>query len=568
MSPPDPPLLNGHSYPVVLRVLKEARWNSRHAAKVVGVSYRALDHYRRDHSLYAHTHRAPHQPLDPEAPLPSSSPQALPEAPPPQALESISAWATRQGFPYEKIRYLRDQNRLAPLYRYATEGEKTTDYATPDTQILTAGKSHALLPLEGHYSLSLLMRDEPALAALARRLITAGQLHPLSGAQRLINEAQLAWLRTQQQGAKTMASTSTNSRAAKTVLPQLKTPTRAKFAPDPARWDQALRMQTSKATDSSVPYVPQPGYISVPRFELRWRAGTQCTVLDRGERGEHVRQPITLAEFYSEMVYAVFPVVDEIHDLLADAPTVNLPQNPPQNLPAAFAATVQSAHSDAVSAQIPAALKETVQPTVSGNDATLEPAAEPAAEPGAELAAEPESDSLQESLEEELARTREQLEWAQRKLELAQNRSESTPLGKRRLPDRRLQVHEATRIECDRLQQRVNDLEEENRRQLEDLLRLEKSHSRKSHFEHVQHRLRERYGLKYSFEQVEQLDQQVRNLPLVGVGKRGQQFKRIQIGEHTLYPLIVRDSEGDECIGTVYLPDMFERAQWRKSNSS
>jgi len=71
--------------------------------------------------------------------------------------------------------------------------------------------------------------------------------------------------------------------------------------------------------------------------------------------------------------------------------------------------------------------------------------------------------------------------------------------------------------------------------------------------------------LQFSFEQVESLDRQVLNLPVVGT--RGQHFKKLELGEHTLYLMIVRDLEGAECIGTVYQPEMFERAQWRGAKS-
>ena len=609
----NPPPFHSYSKETVYDTLKEHRWDSRAAARTLGIPYRKLDRYRREHNLYAHTYQTPLKPPGVES-LHAGLVQPPFQAPAPETLEPISAWAKRQGLSYQKVRYLRDQNRLIPLFRYS-EGIHTIYYALPNTESCPVGEHHPPLPLEGYESLHSLERDTPVLARLARTLIGEGRLHPLQGAQPLLSAAQLTWLRALQQADSQTDSESPDSEGLEAVYlesqglkdapSEVEPSARAWSVTDDARPGRGPRMQQSTLTERVTPYVPQPGYISVPRFELCWRAAARCTVLDRGERGEHVRQPLVLAEFYSDMVYAVFPVVDEIHDPYDDAPPDDAPPDaPPYNAPPddtppedpgegtpledpgknppPTSGAAQRTAPESERVQPMSALEDPGPPRPGGEDdrvedADLAPATLPELDPvqrelEEELAqTRQQLEAVQRELEEELAQTRQQLEAVQRELEgeleRAHERTKAMPRGQRRLPDRRLQVHETTLLERDRLQRRVSILEEENRQQLEDLLRLDKPQARGNHFAHVQKRLRERYGLEFSMDQVEALDRQVLSLPVKGVGTRGQYFKQLQLGEHTLYLMIVRDLEGAECIGTVYQPEMFERAQWRGAKS-
>lgn len=195
----EPQPFDSYSKETVYDTLKDHHWDIRAAARTLGIPYRKLEHYRREHNLYAHTDCASLEPSGVESSLAGLVPLPF-HAPVRESFEPLYIWAKRRGLSYETACDLRDQNRLFPLYRHSeSKSIETIDYAFPSTEVCPPSEHNPPYPLEGYESLHSLEVDNPVLGRLARILIDQGRLHPLPGSPPLFREAQLTWLRALQQ---------------------------------------------------------------------------------------------------------------------------------------------------------------------------------------------------------------------------------------------------------------------------------------------------------------------------------------------------------------------------------
>lgn len=247
-------------------------------------------------------------------------------------------------------------------------------------------------------------------------------------------------------------------------------------------------------------------------------------ILDRGEAAEHLYSPRPKAHFYDlTLAEQVFPV----WDLRPTSPSSDPLDQPPADL-------------------LP-------NPSPSDQDTAR-------ADPSG---AAPSPDAEHVEAQAQLAEVRTQLLEAQGALERV--RAEKASTGRARMPERRVRQLETALSESEALRVQVQHLETEQARLLSDQARLRERASRVSHLGHVGERLLERFGLDLKEEQIEVLDRQVRALPSVGYTLQDKPFKLLQLGDQSVYALIGRDEQGEECMVTVYDEAMFRRAQERRS---
>ena len=592
MTPSPPDLPSGHDL-TSLRLLLEAHgWDTRSSARALGIPYRRLTALRQAYGLRApsrHTSKSPADPVEsPTLESPPGPPRAMPNFG--SELISVPQWGQLTGRKPHTQRDLRQSGRLSPLYVYG-HPPIISYYTTAQATVLPPGQGQPAQPLEGYTALHQLEREHGPLQDLARRLCEAGELRLIGQRPTLLSDADAFRLLLEQ--SQEPPSVQATIHPTRTDLPVRSTPRAASLPPDPfptppITWP-ALAPTPSRPFSSEpvsseavstepatapigLPYVSQAAWLKLPRFEALWQ-GEEVVILDRGAGGEHWFDPQPQARFLNPaLAQTIFPVLhtrpSRAVPLDSPSPFLESPklEDPeldratPDSLPEHVLSAVQD---DALPSVRPGTVDTSTQDSSRQNSSSQHTSTQVEGFLEHDLRIELEQTRTQlEQAQENLVQAQRELD-AQRAVPLPQEKAQTQITGQRRMPDHRVRQLEEALREREHLGARVGQLEAQLQGALADVGALERPRARSRQLAHVRDRLRERFDLDYSPEQVEALDRQVAGLPSIGVAKNGAVFKLVRVGEHTLYAVITRDDRGEDCIGTVYTLDMYNRAQMR-----
>ncbi len=572
---PQSTTLAGYPLETVRQTLLEHRWHTRRTARALKVPYRTLDAFRREHQLFSPTHLKRSglvsgqagSSADVRIPAPPGvleTPREFGSAPRREAtLESLTQWARRQDLNADRVKALRIQERIAPLYRFGPE-DQATYYTRPDAQVLERNSRSPIQHLEGYVALHTLERDYGPLRLLAQKLCQAGTLHLVGAYPTLLSDRDAAVLLEAHREQSTGRATRTGG--GKTPRPALfsgevrgaaleRRPA-SPSSPSPASLMYESAPHSLEPVDSAsgaqvgspleLPFHPQAGFIVVPRFEVLHpeTSGKVWDVFDRGAQGEHLGHPQHLARFYSEAVRQVFPHASQRRG--ADLPPTHLvpiPLAPAPPLPG------------------PAAEVSRVDPTPSLSHPPEETSAQQREQ--LELLVQFEQENTQ--LEAALRELRAQLETAQAQLSTLEARERERPpqpvsRGEAASPEaskallEALRERDALRVRLEIVEARLRDLEG-------DAQNSQGKRTRPYLLDHVRKQLSKRFHFRLTAERVRALDVEARAAPSVGYTREGQPFKLITVEGQAVYAIVGQDEQGQACLVTVYTRDMFERAE-------
>ena len=558
-----------------LRLLLEAHgWDTRSSARTLGIPYRRLEALRRAYALRSPSQSASISPeVEPKPPRPprleSSSKTPSRKVPAREATSSVEEvisvpiWGKLMGHSPHFVRVLRQSGRIEPLYVF---GDSPSYYTTPQARVLPGRAGKPAQPLEGYVALHELEKQHGPLRDQALRLQAAGQIRLMGQWPTLLGEADAAQLLAGRSvgshpveigvTAKPIRPTGRQNSPSEewlTDLEPLETPVLESTSqpdPTPPQFQQVVKA----VPPENQPFVVQAAWLQLPRFEALWQ-DRELLILDRGAGGEHWFNPQPQVRFLNTaLAEVIFPVL-HMRPAAQSVPQSAAPYASPEQDSLTKSAHPVMSSLDPAQAQTLEGLEDAVAPINLPEGSTV--SSEGKGSPDIE-------GETERSLKAVLEETRQQLEQARADLALRQARP---PLeggeGQSRMPDRRVRQLETALREREVIATQLAQLEVELQRALADVGALERPQARASHAAHVRDRLRERFGLEYSEVQVEALNRQVATLPTVGVTKKGRTFKKVQLAEHEVYALVVRDDGGLECIGTVYTLEMYGRAQQR-----